>query len=245
MAGVSGLPQAPAQVRAWPAPAQVIVVGAGPTGLVLAAELALAGAQVRVLDRRSGLRADSRAICLHARSMEMLDLRGQAGAFTAAGLRCRRFRSGRRARPLASAGWIPTFPTCWTSRRARSRPCSWPAPRAGHRPRWSCEVTGIEQDDHEVRVRLASGGNRAGRVPGGLRRAAQLRPAGRRPAVPRGAQPRLGAPGRPAPRRPADDRRLRRPVRPRHAAGLPVPRRVVPDRAVRLRPGGGPRSASR
>jgi len=64
----------------------VIVVGAGPTGLALSAELALAGAQVRVLDRRSGLRADSRAICLHARSMEMLDLRGQADAFTAAGL---------------------------------------------------------------------------------------------------------------------------------------------------------------
>ena len=34
----------------------VIVVGAGPTGLALSAELALAGAQVRVLDRRSGLR---------------------------------------------------------------------------------------------------------------------------------------------------------------------------------------------
>ena len=35
----------------------VIVVGAGPTGLALSAELALAGVQVRVLDRRSGLRA--------------------------------------------------------------------------------------------------------------------------------------------------------------------------------------------
>ena len=67
-------------------PGKVIVVGAGPTGLVLAAELALAGVSCLVLERRSGLRADSRAICLHARTMEVLDLRGQAGRFAEAGL---------------------------------------------------------------------------------------------------------------------------------------------------------------
>ena len=55
------------------------MVGAGPTGLVLAAELALAGVYCLVLERRRGLRTDSRAICLHARTMEVLDLRGQAG----------------------------------------------------------------------------------------------------------------------------------------------------------------------
>src|ERR1039458_493607 len=65
-------------------PGRVIVVGAGPTGLTLAAELALAGVPCLVLERRSGPRAGSRAICLHARSMEVLDLRGQAGSFTEA-----------------------------------------------------------------------------------------------------------------------------------------------------------------
>ena len=67
-------------------PGKVIVVGAGPTGLMLAAELALAGVACLVLERRTGLRADSRAICLHARTMEVLDLRGQAGRFAEAGL---------------------------------------------------------------------------------------------------------------------------------------------------------------
>jgi 2-polyprenyl-6-methoxyphenol hydroxylase-like FAD-dependent oxidoreductase len=62
--------------------AGVIVAGAGPTGLALASELALAGLRCVVLERRNGLREDSRAICLHARSMEMLDLRGQADVFT-------------------------------------------------------------------------------------------------------------------------------------------------------------------
>jgi 2-polyprenyl-6-methoxyphenol hydroxylase-like FAD-dependent oxidoreductase len=57
-------------------PERVIVIGAGPTGLALAAELALAGVECLVLERRAALRTDSRAICLHARSMEMLDLRG-------------------------------------------------------------------------------------------------------------------------------------------------------------------------
>ena len=56
----------------------VIIVGAGPTGLVLAGELALAGVRCLVLERRDGPRSDSRAICLHARSMEVLELRGLA-----------------------------------------------------------------------------------------------------------------------------------------------------------------------
>ncbi len=74
--------------------ADVAVAGAGPTGLFPAAELALAGVPCHVLERRQGLRTDSRAICLHARSMEMLDLRGQAGTFTAAGIRVRSFPLG-------------------------------------------------------------------------------------------------------------------------------------------------------
>ncbi len=40
------------------------VVGAGPTGLTIAAELALAGVHCQVLERRDGLRTDSRAISM-------------------------------------------------------------------------------------------------------------------------------------------------------------------------------------
>jgi 2-polyprenyl-6-methoxyphenol hydroxylase-like FAD-dependent oxidoreductase len=65
---------------------QVIIVGAGPTGLALAGELALAGVPCRVLERRTARTTESRAICLHARSMEMLHLRGQAATFADAGL---------------------------------------------------------------------------------------------------------------------------------------------------------------
>ncbi len=54
----------------------VIVVGAGPTGLMLACELALAGVQCRVVDRRAGQSNMTRAFAVHARTLELLDARG-------------------------------------------------------------------------------------------------------------------------------------------------------------------------
>ncbi len=56
----------------------VIVVGAGPTGLMLACELALAGVSCRVLDRRNGQSNMTRAFAVHARTLELLDARGLA-----------------------------------------------------------------------------------------------------------------------------------------------------------------------
>ncbi|WP_276314473.1 FAD-dependent monooxygenase [Streptomyces sp. Z26] len=65
--------------------ADVVVAGGGPTGLMLAAELALAGVRVRVLERRPSRQRDSRALILHPRSLEVLDLRGIADRFLARG----------------------------------------------------------------------------------------------------------------------------------------------------------------
>ena len=64
----------------------VVIVGAGPTGLMLAGELALGGADVLVVERRADQSLDgSRAGGLHARSIEVLDQRGIAGRFLDAG----------------------------------------------------------------------------------------------------------------------------------------------------------------
>lgn len=64
----------------------VVIAGGGPTGLMLAAELALAKVDVVVLERRPSQElAGSRAGGLHARTIEILDQRGVAERFLAAG----------------------------------------------------------------------------------------------------------------------------------------------------------------
>src|SRR5690348_13453350 len=58
--------------------ADVLVVGAGPTGLMLACELATAGVHVRLLERRAEQSNLTRAFAVHARTLELLDARGLA-----------------------------------------------------------------------------------------------------------------------------------------------------------------------
>lgn len=63
----------------------VLIVGAGPTGLMLACELALAGVRTRIVERRTEPQRDSRALTLHPRSVELMDMRGLASRFLAFG----------------------------------------------------------------------------------------------------------------------------------------------------------------
>ena len=65
---------------------QVVVVGAGPTGMMLAAELTLVGIDVVVLERRETFSLESaRSKGLHARTLEVLDQRGVVERFLEAG----------------------------------------------------------------------------------------------------------------------------------------------------------------
>ena len=64
----------------------VVIAGGGPTGLMLAAELALAAIDVVIVERRASQDLDgSRAGGLHARTIEVLDQRGVAERFVSAG----------------------------------------------------------------------------------------------------------------------------------------------------------------
>src|ERR1700759_3848166 len=63
----------------------VVVAGAGPTGLLLAGDLARAGGSRAVLERRSGQSSLTRAFAVHARTLELLDARGVADELVATG----------------------------------------------------------------------------------------------------------------------------------------------------------------
>ena len=60
----------------------VVIAGGGPTGLMLAGELKLAGVDVAIVERRASQDlAGSRAGGLHSRTIEVLDQRGIADRF--------------------------------------------------------------------------------------------------------------------------------------------------------------------
>jgi 2-polyprenyl-6-methoxyphenol hydroxylase-like FAD-dependent oxidoreductase len=84
----------------------VLIAGGGPTGLMLAAELALARVDVAIVERRDNQElAGSRAGGLHARTLEILDQRGIADRFLS---------EGQMARVVGFAGTrlnISDFPT--------------------------------------------------------------------------------------------------------------------------------------
>jgi 3-(3-hydroxy-phenyl)propionate hydroxylase len=64
----------------------VVIVGGGPTGLMLAGELALAGVDVAIVERRTSQElTGSRARGLHSRTIEVLDQRGIAERFLSQG----------------------------------------------------------------------------------------------------------------------------------------------------------------
>jgi 2-polyprenyl-6-methoxyphenol hydroxylase-like FAD-dependent oxidoreductase len=137
----------------------VVIVGGGPTGMMLAAELALSGVDVAIVERRENQDiGGSRSGGLHARTIEVLDQRGVAERFLSQGQRAQ----------VASFSFIPLdisdFPTrhnyglaLWQDRIEKIM-AEWIAelPVAIYRGR---EVSGFSQDETGVDVELEGGGS--------------------------------------------------------------------------------------
>jgi len=135
----------------------VVIAGGGPTGLMLAAELALAGVDVVVFERRSDhVLVGSRAGGFHARTIEVLDQRGVADRFLAEGQVVQAATFG------ATVLDMSDFPTrhpyslgIWQNQIERIM-AEWVAELPVH-IRYGCQVTGFAQDDTGVDVRLSGG----------------------------------------------------------------------------------------
>lgn len=135
----------------------VVIVGAGPTGMMLAAELTLAGVEVEVLERRPtpelpGVRAGG----LHARSIEVLDQRGVAERFLSQGKTMQITSFG--ANPLDMSDFPTRHPygLALTQNHIERILGEWIA-ELGVRVRRGVEVTDLTQDDDGVTVTYANG----------------------------------------------------------------------------------------
>ncbi|MEV0213012.1 FAD-dependent oxidoreductase [Micromonospora sp. NPDC050695] len=85
-----------------PTSTDVLVVGAGPTGLATALTLARRGVRVTVLDQVADPPVTSRAAVVHAYTLEVLDRIGAAAPLVAQGVRAPRFTVRDRDRVLLS-----------------------------------------------------------------------------------------------------------------------------------------------
>lgn len=133
-------------------PAGVLVVGAGPTGLLLAGDLAAAGVPVTVLERRAPGHGNlSRAFGVHARTLELLDARGLADELVATGHRLRGMRLFRRL-SLDLTELPSRFPYLLiTPQYEVERLLERRARAAGVRFEHGAEVLAVRQDDEESR----------------------------------------------------------------------------------------------
>ena len=168
---LGGLPQDPGyaaespleveKLREWESRVlmtDVIVVGAGPTGLMLAAELRLHGVQVLVLERDAEPTKVVRSLGMHARSIEVMDQRGLLDRFLALGTQ----------HPVG--GFFAAIPKPPPQRLDTAHPYTLGIPQPlidrllaeratelGAEIRRGCEMVGLNQGDGEVRIELAGG----------------------------------------------------------------------------------------
>ncbi|GAB3123616.1 FAD-dependent monooxygenase [Streptomyces calidiresistens] len=140
--------------------AEVIVVGAGPTGLLLAGDLAAAGRSVVLLERRPpGLSNLTRALAVHARTLEYLDARGLADELIDRGRRVSRPR-GIAGIELDLTGLRTRFPFLLvTPQYEVERLLERRARKAGVDIRYGTGAIGVEQDPAAVTVRVRRAGS--------------------------------------------------------------------------------------
>ncbi|MET8901001.1 rifampin monooxygenase [Streptomyces sp. NPDC004538] len=136
----------------------VLVVGAGPTGMMLAGELRLHGVQVRVLDKETEPTRVVRSLGLHVRSIEVMDQRGLLERFLEHG---KRYPAGGffagigKPAPVeldTTHPYVLGIPQPVTDRLLTER-----AVALGAEVERGRELTGLSQDDEGVTAELAGG----------------------------------------------------------------------------------------
>ncbi|AKS35673.1 FAD-dependent monooxygenase [Mycolicibacterium goodii] len=147
--------------------ADVIVVGAGPTGLALACSLRLHGLSVRVLDSAAGPATTSRANFLHARGSEVLNRIGALGTLPDESLRAMRITTYLGDRPVMTLkfgdpGMGTAAPPMVVSQAEVEAALRARLARLGVEPEWCQKVIAVRQDRDGAIAELGGGAQVSG-----------------------------------------------------------------------------------
>ncbi len=139
----------------------VLIVGAGPTGLMLANQLARRGVRFEIIDRHSGPAQQTRAMAVHARTLEIYSQMGLSDRALELGQRgdgANMWANGkRRARiPLRDMGTgLSAFPfVLMLGQDENERIMGEKLSEQGAAVQWNTELTGFRQDADHVSATL-------------------------------------------------------------------------------------------
>src|SRR5215471_16832966 len=137
----------------------VVIAGGGPTGLMLAGELALAGCDVAIVERRSSQELlGTRSRGLHARTIEVLDQRGIADRFLSAGQVAQVAGFARTRLDISDFPTRHNYGLALAQNRFEEILAGWVGELAVPIDR-EREVTGFKQDGAGVDIELSGGGS--------------------------------------------------------------------------------------
>jgi len=143
----------------------VLIVGAGPTGLVLALELVLRGVRVRIIDKAAGPGTASRAMAVHARTLEFYRRLQLADEVISRGIRVGRVHLRERrveaarieiadfGKGLSPYPFVLSFPQDEHEKVLGDR-----LRREGVEVEWQTELAGLDDDGGRVHATLRSAG---------------------------------------------------------------------------------------
>jgi 2-polyprenyl-6-methoxyphenol hydroxylase-like FAD-dependent oxidoreductase len=141
----------------------VLVVGAGPTGLMLANWLVKLGVDVIIVDGKAGPARESRALVVQARSLEIYDQLGLGDQVLKEAHRATAFAPGFRSRvfgrvPLGALGeGLTPFPYIEVLEQSRNEEILYQNLRAlGADVRWETPVTAVAQTDDGVTAKVGN-----------------------------------------------------------------------------------------
>lgn len=139
----------------------VLIVGAGPTGLTLAAALLQRGIRSTLIDRQVAGANTSRAAVIHARTLEVLEPLGAADPLVALGVQAQRFTIRDRDRVLVPIGFaeLPTrYPyTLMVSQAVTEQVLLQRLGSLGGQVQRPLQLTALRQDEEGVDAQLDDG----------------------------------------------------------------------------------------